>query len=138
MIMEDDDDDDLGHIAVTSFLFSWVVMCVLTSWLRRYTSIDQILAPLYMGLFLLVVDFVPLLKRTLVSPQEQEESIGQAIRATWQKIRCVALLVHTDSGDDSRVFWFALDDVGVCQAISHAGSSMQLWLCACVWRCATV
>jgi hypothetical protein len=56
---------------------------------RRYTSIDQILAPLYMGLFLLVVDFVPLLKRTLVSPQEQEESLGQAIRATWQKIRCV-------------------------------------------------
>ncbi len=51
-----------------------------------YTSIDQIFAPIYMGLFLLLVDFVPLCKRALVNPNQQEESIGQAIRTTWQKI----------------------------------------------------
>eukprot|EP00455_Lapot_gusevi_P011913 TRINITY_DN15580_c0_g1_i2.p1 TRINITY_DN15580_c0_g1~~TRINITY_DN15580_c0_g1_i2.p1 ORF type:complete len:303 (-),score=110.07 TRINITY_DN15580_c0_g1_i2:108-1016(-) len=60
-----------------------------------YTSIDQVLAPLYMLAFLIIVDFIPICKRALVSPQEQRETIGQAIRTTWQK-----LIAHNGRG-----FW---------------------------------
>jgi hypothetical protein len=39
--------------------------------------------------FLILVDLVPGLKRLLVNRDEQDESIGQAIRATWQKLMYV-------------------------------------------------
>jgi hypothetical protein len=51
-----------------------------------YTSIDQVLVPLYMWLFLIVVEWVPTLKRLLVNQEEQQESFGDAVRVTFQKL----------------------------------------------------
>ena len=41
-----------------------------------------------MGLFLLVADYIPFLKRSMVAKTADgmNESLGQAVRTTWQKL----------------------------------------------------
>ncbi|EFA81826.1 hypothetical protein PPL_05058 [Heterostelium album PN500] len=57
-----------------------------------YNSIDQVLLPFYLFPFMLIVDFIPPLKKLFLTEDDAKENMLQAVKGTWKETKYTGLI----------------------------------------------